>query len=260
MLTLIARICNLACLLLPLAAAALALDAPPMRGRARLQVLLSPAKTLDMSACAAADAAAARASAPEGAARARALAATLARLDAAALGATLKVSPKLAELNARRYASFDAAEGRQAIVAYAGQAYAGLRAREGLSPAQLAWAHRRVLIPSALYGPVRPLDRIRPYRLEPKARGVAPPPHRGLAAYWRATTTRALLRGFGGDGDGDGDGGGGDRDGGGDGGGGGGGDGGGGGGARYVVNLASKEYAALVDWKAVEADGVRVVT
>ena len=35
---------------------------------------------------------------------------------------------------------------------------------------QVAWAHRRVLIPSALYGPLRPLDAIRPYRLEPKAK------------------------------------------------------------------------------------------
>ena len=91
----------------------------------------------------------------------------------------MDLSDALASLNVARYQAwqpkFTAANSRQAVLAFNGDVYEGLDARS-LKPAQLQWAQEHVCILSGLYGVLRPLDRMQPYRLEmgttlPNARG-----------------------------------------------------------------------------------------
>lgn len=79
----------------------------------------------------------------------------------------MSISDDLARLNRERFQAFDpdSTEGVQAAFAFAGDVYEGLQAR-ALSPTGLEFAQRHVRILSGLYGLLRPLDRIQPYRLE----------------------------------------------------------------------------------------------
>lgn len=85
------------------------------------------------------------------------------------ISSLMKLSDALAGLNAARYAAwspaFTAHNSRQAVLAFNGDVYAGLDAKT-LGEAQLAWAQDRVCILSGLYGVLRPLDWMQPYRLE----------------------------------------------------------------------------------------------
>ncbi|AVL71546.1 peroxide stress protein YaaA [Oligella urethralis] len=81
----------------------------------------------------------------------------------------MKLSDSLASLNVERYQawepSFDQSNSRQAILAFNGDVYEGLEAST-LNQKQLAWTNQHVVILSGLYGVLRPLDLMRPYRLE----------------------------------------------------------------------------------------------
>ena len=81
----------------------------------------------------------------------------------------MKISDALAALNLARYASwtpqFSADNARQALLAFNGDVYEGLSART-LSLADLEWAQEHLAILSGLYGVLRPLDWMQPYRLE----------------------------------------------------------------------------------------------
>lgn len=81
----------------------------------------------------------------------------------------MKVSDALAGLNVARYqawsARFTAKNAKQAVLAFNGDVYAGLDAKT-LSAQQLDWAQAHVCILSGLYGVLRPLDWMQPYRLE----------------------------------------------------------------------------------------------
>ncbi|MEY4652091.1 MAG: hypothetical protein RI884_672, partial [Pseudomonadota bacterium] len=72
-------------------------------------------------------------------------------------------------LNVARYEAwssrFTASNSRQALLAFDGDVYDGLSART-LKPADLEWAQSHVAILSGLYGVLRPLDWMQPYRLE----------------------------------------------------------------------------------------------
>jgi len=81
----------------------------------------------------------------------------------------MRLSDKLSALNVARYAAW-APKGteknaRQAALAFDGDVYGGFDAHS-LAPAQLGWAQDHVAILSGLYGVLRPLDRLQPYRLE----------------------------------------------------------------------------------------------
>jgi cytoplasmic iron level regulating protein YaaA (DUF328/UPF0246 family) len=81
----------------------------------------------------------------------------------------MHLSDKLSSLNVARYAVW-ASKGteknaKQAVLAFDGDVYGGLDAKT-LSPAQLGWAQDHLCILSGLYGVLRPLDRLQPYRLE----------------------------------------------------------------------------------------------
>lgn len=112
------------------------------------------------------------------------------------LGALMHISPALAELNAARYAAwrprFTARNSRPALLTFDGDVYRGLDA-SGLDEEALAWADRHLAILSGLYGLLRPLDALQPYRLE---MGTPLPTPRGpnLYAYWGDTLARHLNR------------------------------------------------------------------
>ena len=102
------------------------------------------------------------------------------------VAALMGLSDKLALLNVGRYAGwtphFNQANSRQAALAFNGDVYQGLDAAS-LSDAQLKWAQDHVVILSGLYGVLRPLDLIQPYRLEMGTRLAT---HKGhtLYNYW----------------------------------------------------------------------------
>ena len=114
------------------------------------------------------------------------------RLSVAQLRALMDLSEKLAVLNRERFQAFDpAADGAlQAAFAFNGDVYAGLKARE-LDPDALAWAQDHVRILSGLYGVLKPLDGIQPYRLE---MGSPLQTRRGktLYAFWGDRIGKAL--------------------------------------------------------------------
>jgi len=85
------------------------------------------------------------------------------------IGTLMKLSDALAGLNVARYqawsSKFTAKNSRQAVLAFNGDVYEGLDAKT-LSEQQLDWAQSHVCILSGLYGVLRPLDWMQPYRLE----------------------------------------------------------------------------------------------
>ena len=93
----------------------------------------------------------------------------LARKSASEIASLMKLSDALATLNVERYRAwspeFDLRNSRQAILAFNGDVYEGLEA-SSLSDKQLKWAQDHVAILSGLYGVLRPLDLMQPYRLE----------------------------------------------------------------------------------------------
>ncbi len=140
--------------------------------------VLSPAKTLDYSS----PLPPVETDAPRLAGDADAIARGAARLGAKKLGELMKISPKLADLNARRFRDFPHAEERPALLAFAGDVYTGFEAKSLEAPAiEFAQGHVRIL--SGLYGLLRPLDAMRPYRLEMGTRW-APGRAKDLYAYW----------------------------------------------------------------------------
>jgi uncharacterized protein len=128
-------------------------------------ILLSPAKNLDWST----PPAALPRTAPRLVKQTEALAKAAKRLKAADLKRMMELSDKLAELNVARFQAFDAKAmpeaGKQAALAFNGDVYQGLSAKT-LSAADLEFAQVHVRILSGLYGLLRPLDAIQPYRLE----------------------------------------------------------------------------------------------
>ena len=81
----------------------------------------------------------------------------------------MSISDKLAQLNVARYAAwqptFSADNARPALFAFNGDVYEGLDAYS-LTADEIAWAQNHVLMLSGLYGALRPLDWMQPYRLE----------------------------------------------------------------------------------------------
>jgi cytoplasmic iron level regulating protein YaaA (DUF328/UPF0246 family) len=126
-------------------------------------IVLSPAKALDFTA----PATAAPLTTPQLGQDTTELAKVTRKLTAAELRRLMSLSDSLATLNRERFQAFDAAseDGLQAAFAFNGDVYSGLRARE-LDKKGLAWAQDHVRILSGLYGVLRPLDAIQPYRLE----------------------------------------------------------------------------------------------
>ena len=150
--------------------------------------LLSPAKSLDYQSKLS-RAMLSRATEPLFPARSAELIGLLQRLSPPEVAGLMDLSDELAALNVGRYAAWQAvatpANSRPAVLAFDGDVYGGLSARN-LRPAQLDWAQQHLVILSGLYGVLRPLDRLQPYRLEMGTR-LANPQGDDLYAYWGST-------------------------------------------------------------------------
>ncbi|WP_114227914.1 MULTISPECIES: YaaA family protein [Sphingomonas] len=172
-------------------------------------ILLSPAKTLDLDSPVSDQPTQARF-----AADAARIARAAAKLSAADLSALMHISAALAKLNVKRFKGFRKAAERPAIRTFAGDVYRGFDAASADADT-IAFAQDHLRILSGLYGVVRPLDAIRPYRLE---MGTAWAPKDGdkLTDYWGRKVARAVLADLKADGSG------------------------------VLLNLASQEYYAAV--------------
>lgn len=110
------------------------------------------------------------------------------------LSELMNISDNLAEENYQRYANwhtpFDRSNARQAIFAFKGDVYLGLEA-EQFSSADLDFAQKHLRILSGLYGILRPLDLMQPYRLE-MGRQFAPGKAKNLYEYWGSRLTESL--------------------------------------------------------------------
>lgn len=149
-------------------------------------IVISPAKRLDWAARDV------EMTAPRFQADARALAQAARGLSAAELVDLMDISPSLAQLNVERFQRFDQAGNdlRPAALAFAGDTYQGLEAAS-LDADDLRFAQDRLSILSGLYGVLRPLDAIEPYRLEMGSR-LATEKGTNLYAYWGDKIARAL--------------------------------------------------------------------
>lgn len=147
------------------------------------------------------------------------------QLSPAQLSVLMKISDKLASLNADRFASFSMpfslANAKQAILAFNGDVYSGLDA-QSLSTEDLHFAQQHLRILSGLYGSLRPLDLMQAYRLEMGTKLVTP---RGsnLYQFWGDSITQQLNQALAAQGD------------------------------NVLINLASNEYFKAVQRKTLDA-------
>ncbi len=145
--------------------------------------------------------------------------------------ALMGVSENIAELNHQRFMNwatpFNLDNAKQSVLAFKGDVYTGLEA-DTLSYAQLNFAQKHLAILSGLYGLLRPLDLMQPYRLEMGLK-FANSGGRNLYEFWGDGITRALdsqLKKSG---------------------------------SRVLVNLASNEYFKAVQAKALDAEVITPV-
>lgn len=186
-------------------------------------VVISPAKRLDWAER---DVAVTQPEFPDDAMR---LVRTARNLPLRDLKALMSLSDDLARLNRDRFAAFqedpDDEATRPAALAFAGDTYQGLEAAS-LDPDELAYAQSHLRILSGLYGVLRPLDAIQPYRLEMGSR-LKTRRGKNLYDYWRdgpATALNAQAETTG---------------------------------SKVLVNCASQEYFGAVDLKTLK---LRVIT
>ena len=143
----------------------------------------------------------------------------------------MSLSDKLSALNVARYAAWSPKatlrNARPAVLAFNGDVYGGLDATT-LSSDDLAWAQDHVCILSGLYGVLRPLDLLQPYRLEMGTR-LPNPQGKDLYPFWHAQIAKYLNTRLAADI------------------------------SPVVVNLASNEYFKAVDAKALKGRVVECV-
>jgi cytoplasmic iron level regulating protein YaaA (DUF328/UPF0246 family) len=145
------------------------------------------------------------------------------------ISSLMKLSDKLSGLNVARYEAwsptFTANNSKQAALAFNGDVYEGLNAKT-LSESDLQWAQAHVCILSGLYGVLRPLDWMQPYRLE-MGTALATSHGKNLYQFWGSEISNYLNERAAADA------------------------------SPVVVNLASEEYFKVVDRKALKS---RVLT
>mgnify|MGYP005982263307 FL=1 len=190
-------------------------------------ILISPAKTLDYQS----PLATTRYTQPMLLEHSQQLIGVARKLSAPQIKALMGISDKLADLNATRFhdwhPDFTPDNARQAILAFKGDVYTGLQA-ETFSEADFDFAQKHLRMLSGLYGVLRPLDLMQPYRLEMGIR-LENPRGKDLYQFWGneiTETLNAALRDQGDD---------------------------------VVVNLASDEYFRSVKPKALQGQIIKPV-
>lgn len=145
-------------------------------------MLLSPAKSLDFETPPTTD----THTLPQFIEESAALIDVLKPWTPAQIASLMDLSDNLAQLNVARYAAwtprFKASNSKQAVLAFNGDVYEGLDAST-LKQADLEWAQQHLAILSGLYGILRPLDWMQPYRLEMGTR-LPNPRGKDLYAWW----------------------------------------------------------------------------
>jgi cytoplasmic iron level regulating protein YaaA (DUF328/UPF0246 family) len=156
------------------------------------------------------------------------LAARLKKMSPKQLSKLMGISTDLGELNFQRFQAwnlpFSAENAKQAALAFNGDVYQGLQANS-LTAEQLELAQKRVRILSGLYGVLKPLDLIQPYRLEMGTQ-LKYYKSKDLYAFWKPAITRKVREALSESG------------------------------SNVLVNLASKEYFKSVDTKKLNAEVV----
>ena len=147
------------------------------------------------------------------------------------LAELMSLSDKLAALNVARYEAwspkFTAKNSKQAVLAFNGDVYEGLDAKT-LNAKQLEWAQDHVCILSGLYGVLRPLDWMQPYRLE-MGTSLKNPKGANLYKFWGSQIAQYLNERLARDK------------------------------SPVIINLASQEYFKSVDRKTLQARVVECV-
>lgn len=184
-------------------------------------MVISPAKTLDYDT----PPTTLRFTQPEHLDHAQALISQLRDMSPQQIGELMHLSDKLAALNVARYGSWDSdftpGNAKQALLAFKGDVYTGLDANE-LTEEDLDFAQHHLRMLSGLYGVLRPLDLMQPYRLEMGTK-LANPRGKDLYAFWGERISEWLNEALAAQGD------------------------------DVLLNLASKEYFSAVKRKALNA-------
>ena len=150
----------------------------------------------------------------------------LSSLSVEELAQTIPCNAKIALENKLRYQDFFNEEAfLPALLAYYGQAYKCLKAHE-YSQEDFSYADKHLWITSFLYGLLRPLDLIHPYRLEGKAK-LPSAEGKNMFSYWKPLLTDLLIEAVHAD-DG------------------------------ILVHLATEEFQHLFDWKRLQKE-VRII-
>ena len=152
--------------------------------------IISPAKTLDFETLSLTNSS----SCPEFLDHSQNLIDTLRTLPQSKLCSLMSISSKLAALNEQRYQDwslpFTTSNAKQAIMAFKGDVYTGFTFEE-YNEKDFAYAQKHLRILSGLYGLLRPLDLIQPYRLEMGTK-LATPQGKNLYDFWGSKLTNAL--------------------------------------------------------------------
>ena len=148
-------------------------------------IVVSPAKKLNMDPVAGAGA-----TRPAFQTQANELAAVARKLSVGDLQKLMRISENLGRLNADRFRDFGAMVSKPAALAFAGDTYLGLEAGS-LEAEEMAFAQDHLRILSGLYGVLRPLDAIEPYRLEMGSR-LKTKRGKNLYDYWGDQISEAL--------------------------------------------------------------------
>ena len=152
--------------------------------------VISPAKKLDYKT----DVCTEEFTIPEGLDRSALLVNKLQKTSKKQLSELMSLSDNLTQLNAERYASwtenFDEGETRQALLAFSGDVYQGMRNTE-LSEGDLKFAQNHLRMLSGLHGLLKPLDLIKPYRLEMGTK-LSVKGKKNLYAFWGDEITNMM--------------------------------------------------------------------
>jgi cytoplasmic iron level regulating protein YaaA (DUF328/UPF0246 family) len=148
----------------------------------------------------------------------------LKKLSAKKIGELMKVSANISDLNHERFQKFSTEftedNSKQAILAFTGDAYRGMDALT-FDATDFVFAQDNLRILSGLYGVLKPLDLIQPYRLEMSTRIVISAKEKNLYEVWKETSTAKINEELAG---------------------------------SVLVNLASNEYFKSIDTKKLNGD------
>lgn len=144
------------------------------------------------------------------------LASKLARISTKELGKLMSLSPDLAQLNFDRFKSWSSSTESPSALSFTGEVYRGLKFSE-FSEEEMLAAQEKLRILSGLYGILKPLDVIGAYRLEMGSKWGPNKSCPNLYSFWKQKLTSSFLDETGSQ--------------------------------EVIVNLASNEYAKVLDWK-----------